>query len=89
MFCDQGILQPDIVVLLTTSVQEARRRRREVPTQFDDQEVQEKVWKGFQEEYLWEGVHKIEYPTRTNPYESQSKALDGLESFAGSQVGMN
>ena len=50
----QGILQLDIVVLLTTSVQEARRPRREVPTQFDDQEVHERIWKRFQEELLWE-----------------------------------
>ena len=72
MFCDQGILKPDLVVFLKTSVEESRRRRREVPTQADDRETQDRVWNGFHEEVLWKDVRKIEHHTRTNLHESQS-----------------
>ena len=47
MTCDQGILQPDVVVLLTTSPQESIGRRNAISPQFEDESIHS--------ECLWEG----------------------------------
>ena len=86
MFCDEGMLQPDFVVLLNTSAVEARRRRRDIPAQFEDLEIQECVWSEFQNDLLWKGVIRLDHQTRPDPLESQrhlealvSKALNSLD----------
>ena len=47
MNCDQGILQPDVVVLLTTSPQESMGRKNAISPQFEDEDIQQKLWTPF------------------------------------------
>ena len=44
MICDHGILQPDVVILLTTSPQESIGRRNAISPQFEDESIQQKLW---------------------------------------------
>ena len=49
MTCDQGIIQPDIVILLTTSPQESMGRKNAISPQFEDESIQQRLWDTFQE----------------------------------------
>ena len=82
MICDQGILQPDMVVLLTTSPQESMGRKNVISPQFEDEDIQQKLWDTFHRECLWEGVTKLNHHPLLRPYESrkvlQEKLLEAL-----------
>ena len=87
MNCDQGILQPDVVVLLTTSPQESMGRRNAISPQSEDEETQKKLWDTFQQECLWEGVTKLNYLPLLRPHESrrilQKKLVESLRTQEG------
>ena len=76
MTCDHGILQPDVVVLLTTSPQESIGRRNAISPQFEDESIQQKLWDTYHCECLWEGVTKLDFHPLLRPYESR-KVLQG------------
>ena len=76
MTCDQGILQPDVVILLTTSPKESMGRKNAISPQFEDEDIQQRLWDTFHRECLWEGVTKLNYHPLLRPYESR-KALQG------------
>ena len=61
MSCDQGMIQPDIVVVLTASPQESMGRRNAISPQFEDEVIQQRLWDTFHEDCLWEGWFFILY----------------------------
>ena len=69
MSCDQGIIQPDIDILLTTSPQESMGRRNAISPQFEDENIQQQLWDTFQKEFLCEGVIKLEYHPLFRPHD--------------------
>ena len=72
MSCNQGMIQPDIVVLLTASPKESMGRRNAISPQFEDGDLQQQLWDTFQKECLWgEGVKKLEYHPLLRPHESR------------------
>ena len=71
MTCDQGILQPDVVILLTTSPQESIGRRNAISPQFEDESIQQKLWDTYHCDCLWEGVTKLDFHPLLRPYESR------------------
>ena len=71
MTCDQGILQPDVVILLTTSPQESMGRRNAISPQFEDEGIQQKLWDTFHQDCLWEGVTRMDYHPLLRPHESR------------------
>ena len=83
MTCDRGILQPDVVVLLTTSPQETMGRKNAISPQFEDEEIQQRLRDTFYMGCLWEGVTKLEYHPLLRPHESrrvlQRKLLEVLK----------
>ena len=87
MNCDQGILQPDVVILLTTSPQESMGRKNAISPQFEDADIQQKLWDTFQQECLWEGVTRLNYLPLLRPHESrkvlQKKLVESLRSQEG------
>ena len=60
MNCDQGILQPDVVVLLTTSPQESVGRRNAISPQFEDEDIQKKTMGHLSTEVPVGGCHQVE-----------------------------
>ena len=76
MACDQGVIQPDVVILLTTSPQESMGRKNAISPQFEDEDIQQRLWDTFHQECLWEGVTKLNYHPLLRPHESR-KALQG------------
>ena len=70
MICDHGILQPDVVILLTTSPQESIGRRNAI-SQFEDQSIQQKLWDTYHCECFWEGVTKLDFHPLIRPHESR------------------
>ena len=71
MSCDQGMRQPDIVVLLTTSPQESMDRRNAISPQFEDEVIQQRLWNTFHEDCLWEGVKRLDFHPLLRPHESR------------------
>ena len=71
MTCDHGILQPDVVILLTTSPQDSIGRRNAISPQFEDQSIQQKLWDTYHCECLWEGVTKLDFHPLIRPHESR------------------
>ena len=68
MTCDHGILQPDVVVLLTTSPQESIGRRNAISPQFEDEGIQQKLCDTYHCECLWEGVTKLDFHPLLRPH---------------------
>ena len=83
MTCDQGILQPDVVILLTTSPQESIGRRNAMSPQFEDESIQQKLWDAYRCDCLWEGVTRLDFHPLLRPHESrkvlQRRLLEILE----------
>ena len=59
MSCDQGVIQPDIVVLLNTSPQESMGRKNAISPQFEDEDIQQQLWDTFQKECLLGRCHEV------------------------------
>ena len=71
MTCHHGILQPDVVILLSTSPQESVGRRNAISPQFEDQSIQQKLWETYHCECLWVGVTKLDFQPLIRPHESR------------------
>ena len=69
MTCDQGILQPDVVVLLTTSPQESMGWRNAISPQFEDEDIQQRLWDSFHRQCLWEGVIRLDHLPLLRPHD--------------------
>ena len=89
MNCDQGIIQPDMVVLLTTSPQESMGRKNAISPQFEDEEIQKRLWDTFQQKCLWEGVTKLDYLPFLRPHESRRILQKKLVELMKTQEGLS
>ena len=78
-----------MVVLLTTSPQESMGRKNTISPQFEDEEIQKRLWDTFQQECLWEGVTKLNYLPVLRPHESRRILQKKLVEILKSQEGMN
>ena len=85
MSCDHGILQPDVVILLTTSPQESIGRRNAISPQFEDESIQQKLWDTYHCECLWEGVTKLDFHPLIRPHESRKVLQRRLTELLGAQ----
>ena len=85
MTCDHGILQPDVVVLLTTTPRESIGRRNAISPQFEDENIQQKLWDTYHCDCLWEGVTKLDFHPLLRPYESRKVLQKKLVEILGSQ----
>ena len=84
MTCDHGILQPDVVILLSTSPQESIGRRNAISPQFEDQSIQQKLWETYHCECLWVGVTKLDFQPLIRPHESRKVLQRRLTETLGS-----
>ena len=85
MTCDHGILQPDVVVLLTTSPQESIGRRNAISPQFEDESIQQRLWDTYHRECLWKGVTKLDFHPLIRPHESRKVLQRKLTEILGAQ----
>ena len=85
MTCDHGILQPDVVILLTTSPQESIGRRNAISPQFEDESIQQKLWDTYHRECLWQGVTKLDFHPLIRPHESRKVLQRKLTEILGAQ----
>ena len=85
MTCDHGILQPDVVVLLTTSPQESIGKKNAISPQFEDESIQQKLWDTYHCECSWKGVNKLDFHPLLRPHESRKVLQRKLTEFLRAQ----